>query len=109
MADLNSIAAKRSAYQDSLLAEFEKQLREMVDRAKDRVVAKLQKGLSVTDGMIDQTPGNFRARPLVMAALTTAAATSQARFCRARSRATVFCGCPSASKAGRFSSVLAIG
>lgn len=45
---------------DSLILGFESQLRDLVDRAKVRTLAKLQMRLSLTDGVIDQTPANQR-------------------------------------------------
>lgn len=43
-----------------MLATFEEELRLLVLKAQSRVLAQLQRTLSITDGMIDQTPGNMR-------------------------------------------------
>jgi hypothetical protein len=56
---LDDIQNRRSAYQDSLLERFEEELRRLVQTAQTRVIATLQRQLSITDGVIDQT-GNLR-------------------------------------------------
>jgi hypothetical protein len=57
---LNDIQNQRVAYQDSLLERFVEELRRLVQTAQARVIATLQRQLSITDGVIDQTPANIR-------------------------------------------------
>jgi hypothetical protein len=57
---LNDIQNRRVAYQDSLLERFVEELRRLVQTAQTRVIATLQRQLSITAGVIDQTPGNLR-------------------------------------------------
>jgi hypothetical protein len=54
---LNDIQNRRVAYQDSLLERFVEELRRLVQTAQTRVIATLQGQLSITAGVIDQTPG----------------------------------------------------
>jgi hypothetical protein len=59
MADLKTIIARHNASQDALLHSFEHNLLKIVLRAQARVIARLQAKLSITDGVIDPTPGNM--------------------------------------------------
>jgi hypothetical protein len=61
MPDLRSIHNQQSAYQDSMLAAFEQHLRAIVMRAQAGVTGKLQRTLTIEDGIIAQTPANMRA------------------------------------------------
>lgn len=59
MADLKSTIARHGKFQDGLVATFEAHLREITLRAQARVIARLQKALSITDGVIDSSAGNM--------------------------------------------------
>jgi hypothetical protein len=60
VASLDDIHRQQSRYTDSMVSAFEEHLRVIVGRAQASVMASLQKRLSITDGVIDQTPGNLR-------------------------------------------------
>lgn len=60
MPDLKDIIARHNRFQDSMVHAFESHLREISMRAQGRVIARLQAQLSITDGVIDGTPGNMR-------------------------------------------------
>ena len=60
MADLDSIFARQTRYQDAMVSTFEDHLRDIVRRAQTHVLAELQRKLSITDGVIDSTSGNMR-------------------------------------------------
>jgi hypothetical protein len=60
MSSLQEIHNAHSRYVDSLVHTFETHLQEIVTKAQARVLADLQKKLSITDGVIEQTPANYR-------------------------------------------------
>jgi hypothetical protein len=60
MANLSQIQKAHTAFQDSLLEAFERQLSALIAKAQSKTLTQLQKKLSITDGVVDQTPGNMR-------------------------------------------------
>lgn len=56
----SQIFAAHAAYQNSLLANFERHLHEIVLHSVTRVTGALHRGLTMTNGVIDQTPGNIK-------------------------------------------------
>ncbi len=60
MPTLEDIHVRQGKYLDSMSAAFEEHLRAIISRAETATIARLQKGLAITDGEIDQTPGNLR-------------------------------------------------
>jgi hypothetical protein len=60
MSFLDDIHAKQTRYQDAMVATFKSHLQEIIQRATAHVTAKLADKLSITDGVIDQTPGNIK-------------------------------------------------
>ncbi len=59
MSKLQTIIERHNKAQDGLVYTFESHLREITMRAQGRVIARLQKRLSITDGVIDSTAGNM--------------------------------------------------
>jgi hypothetical protein len=60
MSSLQEIHNQHARYTDSMVHAFEAHLQEIVTKAQARVLGQLQKQLSITDGVIDQTPANYR-------------------------------------------------
>jgi hypothetical protein len=58
--DLAEINRRQDAYYDSMVAAFEEHLRAVISKAQAKMAGYLQASLSITDGRIDQTPGNLR-------------------------------------------------
>jgi len=59
MSKIQAIVDRHNKAQDGLVYTFESHLREITMRAQGRVIARLQKRLSITDGVIDSTAGNM--------------------------------------------------
>ncbi len=57
---LESIFKRQARYQDSMLEAFYGHLTDITQSAQAKVIAQLQKRLSITDGVMDRTPGNLR-------------------------------------------------
>lgn len=60
MGDLRDITAAHGRYQDAMVSAFETHLRQIVATAQGRVIADLSRRLTMTDGIIDATPANYR-------------------------------------------------
>jgi hypothetical protein len=60
MSSLQEIHNQHARYTDSMVHAFETHLHEIVAKAQANVLGQLQKQLSITDGVIDQTPANYR-------------------------------------------------
>jgi hypothetical protein len=58
--DLDAIHAQQDRFYDSMIGAFEEHLRSVVSKAQARMAGYLQASLSITQGQIDQTPGNLR-------------------------------------------------
>ncbi len=54
------ILDEQNLWIDSLLDEFEAELRAMLSSSQAHVIGRLQRQLSITDGVIDRTPANLR-------------------------------------------------
>jgi hypothetical protein len=54
------IIARHNQYQDAMVHAFEVHLREIVSTAQARLMATLARRLTMTDGVIDATPANYR-------------------------------------------------
>jgi hypothetical protein len=60
MPSLEDIHRKQNASMDALIASFTENLNALTLKAQAKVLAQLQKKLSITDGVIDRTAGNSR-------------------------------------------------
>lgn len=59
MPDLQNIFDRHGKYQDAMVSAFESHLRDLIRRAQARTIAQLQRKLSITDGVIDNTSANM--------------------------------------------------
>ena len=60
MSFLDDIHAKQTKYQDAMVSTFKSHLQEIIQKATARVIAKLSDKLTITDGVIEQTPANIK-------------------------------------------------
>src|SRR5579884_3882985 len=60
MPSLDEIHREWDAHLTSMVAGFESRLQAIVLRAQAKLAAWLQRNLSITDGVIDQTPANLK-------------------------------------------------